>query len=394
MDSGRKAWAVPDLLANNVPRTRTSILIIIVSLCFVLIVGMAVMAKPVLVEVDGKVINYITFRTNVGSFLEHSKLNVYPEDLAIPARETPVKRGIKISLTRSVPINIKLDGRDLTFRTLNLIVGQALEEANKKYDLHLKDSDEVEPTRDKAVSLDLVVDVKRSVPLTITADGSTTSVEMAPRSVKDILAKKNISIGEKDRVTPEPSQIVTANTNIKVVRVVEKNEKVKSNLPFQVIAKSGDFPVGLPDKVLTKGSKGLEEQLVRVTYEDGKEVDRAVLSQKIINKPVDQVVARGSQTTVSRGGQVINFKRAIMVRATAYCLPGGTTSVGESVRRGVVAVDPGVIPYYSKLWIEGYGSGAALDTGGAIKGNRIDLYFESLEQAYSWGSRNVIVYVM
>lgn len=60
---------------------------------------------------------------------------------------------------------------------------------------------------------------------------------------------------------------------------------------------------------------------------------------------------------------------------------------------GVVAVDPKVIPLYSELHIEGYGKGKALDTGGAIKGNRIDVFFETYEEAIQWGRKTVEVRV-
>jgi len=81
------------------------------------------------------------------------------------------------------------------------------------------------------------------------------------------------------------------------------------------------------------------------------------------------------------------------MRATAYCIPGGITKTGASVRWGVIAVDPRVISLGENVYVEGYGQARALDTGGAIKGNRIDLYMNSTEAALSYGVRNVMVYV-
>ena len=83
--------------------------------------------------------------------------------------------------------------------------------------------------------------------------------------------------------------------------------------------------------------------------------------------------------------------------ATAYTWGGGAsghTSVGLWPKRGIVAVDPRVIPYYTKLYIPGYGMAIAGDTGGAIVGTRIDLFMDSLYECYQWGRRDVEIYIL
>ena len=84
--------------------------------------------------------------------------------------------------------------------------------------------------------------------------------------------------------------------------------------------------------------------------------------------------------------------RSLTVVATGYALPGRTAS-GRAVGWGVVAVDPSVIPMGSRIAIPGYGMGVASDTGGAIVGARIDLWFPSVAQAHEWGTRTVTVTV-
>lgn len=72
--------------------------------------------------------------------------------------------------------------------------------------------------------------------------------------------------------------------------------------------------------------------------------------------------------------------------------PGyGITATGTRARRGTVAVDPEVIPFGTRMYIPGYGYGVAEDTGGAIKGNRIDLFFDDLDEAREWGKRTVTI---
>lgn len=85
--------------------------------------------------------------------------------------------------------------------------------------------------------------------------------------------------------------------------------------------------------------------------------------------------------------------RQLTVRANAYALPG-TTATGVSVRYGIIAVDPQVIPLGTLLYVPGYGEGIAADTGGAIKGNRIDVWLPSEAQAREWGVKTITITIL
>ena len=107
-----------------------------------------------------------------------------------------------------------------------------------------------------------------------------------------------------------------------------------------------------------------------------------------------------SQTTVSQPTE--NVSRTLTMEATAYtayCTGcSGVTANGTNLRANpnakVVAVDPRVIPLGTKVWVEGYGEAIAADTGGAIKGNKIDVFIPTNEQAYAWGRKTVTVKVL
>lgn len=96
-----------------------------------------------------------------------------------------------------------------------------------------------------------------------------------------------------------------------------------------------------------------------------------------------------------------NYQKVLNMTATAYA-PGAAdngrwgnqTYVGTTVQKGVVAVDPRIIPMGTKLWVEGYGYAVAEDQGSAIKGNRIDLAFNDYKTAQNYGIQNVKVYVL
>ena len=89
----------------------------------------------------------------------------------------------------------------------------------------------------------------------------------------------------------------------------------------------------------------------------------------------------------------------IVMRATAYTkskeegTSKGITKSGTLVSRGTVAVDPKLIPLGTKLYIEGYGHAVAHDTGGLIKGNRLDIWLPTKELCFNWGRRTLQVII-
>ena len=102
-----------------------------------------------------------------------------------------------------------------------------------------------------------------------------------------------------------------------------------------------------------------------------------------------------------RSGDTLTYSRVITANATAYTAKAGArTASGRVASVGCVAVDPKVIPMGSKLYITTpngkivYGTAVAADTGGAIKGNKVDLYYNTYNECIQFGRRNVTVYVL
>ena len=92
------------------------------------------------------------------------------------------------------------------------------------------------------------------------------------------------------------------------------------------------------------------------------------------------------------------YTKKINAKVTAYtpydagC--NGVTATGTAAKKGVIAVDPRVIPLGTKVYIPGYGVAVAADTGGAIKGNRVDVCYATKGEAFGWGVKNVPVYIL
>ena len=107
--------------------------------------------------------------------------------------------------------------------------------------------------------------------------------------------------------------------------------------------------------------------------------------------------------TFSRGGSSITSKDIINVKATAYWAVNGvnntyTASGKKAVRNpngySTIAVDPNIIPMGTKLYVEGYGYAIAADKGSGIKGNFIDVFFNTREEAINWGVKYVKVQIL
>lgn len=120
---------------------------------------------------------------------------------------------------------------------------------------------------------------------------------------------------------------------------------------------------------------------------------------KVATTPSKKKVTTSSTNT---GSTPTNTGKTLTMRATAYTAYcegcSGVTANGTDIRSNpnlkVIAVDPRVIPLGTKVWVEGYGEAIAADTGGAIKGNKIDVFIPTEGQARQWGVKNVTVKIL
>lgn len=157
-----------------------------------------------------------------------------------------------------------------------------------------------------------------------------------------------------------------------------------------------------PGRLLTahSGKAGSRKTTWRITYKDGKVIDRELLKEELTKPEPALVLMSRAGFGTSRGGFV--RRRVLNMVATAYdpspetIGPGATgrTRTGMIATFGHVAVDPRVIPLGSLVYVEGYGFAIASDTGGAIKGNRIDLCYDSRSTALAFGRKRVKVHIL
>lgn len=263
-----------------------------------------------------------------------------------------------------------------------------------------------------------VLYVKKAIPVQFEVNGANTQVLTTAHTVLDFLGENNIALTEFDDVAPGLDTVLSKGSRVVLtkseVEIVTQTEEI----PFKTVSiPNYQADVG-STTVKTEGQNGLKETSYMRIWRNGEVVHETATEEVVLQEPVNQVVEYGTaMASINyRGGSIdregLTYSRMISMNATAYDLsyqscgkrPGdrgyGITASGMRAQRGVVAVDPRVIPLGTKLYIESadgsyvYGYAVAGDTGGAIKGNKIDLFMDSYSECMSFGRRTVNVYIL
>ncbi len=323
--------------------------------------------------------------------------------------------------------SVYLDGETLcTVDTFSRTVGELLEEKG----ILLHPCDRVVPDRQTVLGQHTRIDLYRAYEVAV-IDGNRFSLIVTPTvPVADLLAEQGFELGPYDRIEPADLVETCDGAVIRVIRVDKRYTCDRSELPYdEVVRKNPLLDRGF-SRVVAAGRPGLEEQLIEITTEDGSEVKREVVGTTLLKEPQPKIVEQGDNTSLEREGRVLEFERALLVTMTAYC-PGtpesgcpldknghslctgrynnGYTYTGKKAAQGagtlasprMVAVDPGVIPLGSLLYIEPVpgigkiGFARAEDIGGAIKGQKIDLCYDYHRDVVKFGVRRGIkVYLL
>lgn len=289
--------------------------------------------------------------------------------------------------------------------------------------------------------------------LTVVADGETHRVHTSARTVRGILADAHVALGKADRVVADRNDLaegavltvkraktvvirdgiqrkevtvaadtaeeavvaagyspdiyvtlipaatpITAQSVIPVGKYTATEETVEEVVPFRNVQQPNDRMRVGEERVISEGRDGKRTVTYRVLHIGDRVVGRREMAQTVLTEPIDRVTEVGTRDMVETSRGAERFTKVIRMEATAYHpMDGdgrGITYSGIPARRGVVAVDPNVVPIGTRVYVPGYGEAVAADTGGAIIGNRIDLCMESYDECYAFGRQAVDVYVL
>ncbi len=228
------------------------------------------------------------------------------------------------------------------------------------------------------------------------------TVETKAQTVGEALEAAGITCGKDDRIVPRPSAALTSGQKIVITRVRFETETATQPIPFKTVFKmSRDVAPG-HIQAGHSGAPGILTRTFNAGFVNDHCTHRDLISTHVTKEPQDQetlagIRVREARALPSRSGSYQRMRCYSMV-ATGYSpyegSSAGRCATGMRAGYGVVAVDPRLIPLRSKLYIEGYGYAIAGDTGGAIKGHRIDLGHTTYSEANSVGRRRVTVWLL
>ena len=274
------------------------------------------------------------------------------------------------------------------------------------------------------------IDIK-SVDITM-ANGYTMTVLTTKTNVAEILEDNNIFIEEDERVNPSLESEVTDSQKIVITSkseqevqiakisesgidmtldeilksyspIIEKIVVEQEAIPYETITK--DASQGATDKknkVIQSGEDGIKEITYKVKYQNDEEIEKIKLSEQVIKEPVDKIVQIQKNVTTSRTGSTVtnaSTGTTKIFKVTAYCSCSkccgkqtGITASGTKATAGRTVAASGQFAFGTKLIINGK-EYTVEDRGGAIQGNKIDIYMDSHAEALAWGVKYLPVQV-
>lgn len=381
------------------------------------------------VEEAGRETDLVAYRGDtVEQALLENSIVLKEEDQVSPSRDTVIDSDTQVQLRRSCQVTVTAQGKSQQVTSTGGTVADALKEAG----VQVGENDTVNYQMDDPLFDKMHIRVTGTMKIQVTADGETKEYETSAQTVEAALDKCGVKLDEDDRTQPERTEKIQDGMTIQVFRVEVKEEKKTEEVDYETQYRDTDSLYEGETQVKTPGVKGEREVTYQVTYVDGKEESREEVSSQVTKEPEDEVVLRGTDfreekpaeesgsagntsgstgstgsgagvgTFVDMNGNTVSYSSMLTGTCTAYSVPGGTTSLGWDAVYGVVAVDPNIIPYGTKLYITSpdgsvvYGYGVAGDTGGAAMAGDIlaDLCYNTVEECSIIGRRTMNIYIL
>lgn len=300
-------------------------------------------------------------------------------------------------------------------RRIVLTLGADTDSILETAEVELEEGDEVisqVSARSGAIAINRAFDVQ------VTADGYTSVVRMTGGTVADALQKVGVTLDENDISSVLVSEEVSEGLNICVSRVEYGQYTTTESVPYETTVEYTDSLLQGITQIKQAGKTGVKTFTYQDTYVDGAKTGTELVGEELTEAPVTEIQLVGTKkpapvSTIQReevvldaSGLPTNYTAVYTGRATAYTndrgLAGNWTASGLPAQVGVVAVNPNLIPYGSKLYIVStdgnyvYGYAIAGDTGGALSSGKalVDLFMDTYEECIAFGSRNVAVYVL
>ena len=338
---------------------------------------------------------------------QYPEIEVGPmDDISRSEDETAINLTVKSAYDATV----LADGAG---HTVLAYYGEDVEDVLEKAGVTLGVNDVVEPAKNEKVTDDTEITVTRRYEVSITADGETRELLAPSNTVAQTLEDQGISLGSDDLVSVNLEERVCDGMQIVVSRVTYQDVTVTEEIPYETTTnKDANLDKG-KTIVEVEGQVGSQSVEKRQKFIDGQLAEETVLSTTVLKEPVTKVVTVGAKpkngiaivngdgTLTDHNGNTIKYSKVVSGRSSAYT-GGGYTSTGKPAAVGLVAVNPKIIPYGTRMYIASpdgktvYGYAIAADTGGGVKSGRIvaDLYYDTYNECINFGVRNMNLYIL
>ncbi|HWQ22061.1 MAG TPA: 3D domain-containing protein [Clostridia bacterium] len=260
----------------------------------------------------------------------------------------------------------------------------------------LRPEDVVTPVVDTVIPNGEIA-IVRAKPVTLTIDHTSETIYSTVTTVGELLADNGVKLKAEDKVSLDLADPVPYNDDIVVKRTTYAYTSKTETVAYKRVYEKNPFMEVGRSYISVMGQNGILKKTIKVTKVSQQAVGSTVVKTQTIKPVVHEVYDVGTAR--------LDLKpvRTYTMSATAYSNRRSTVLDGEDhlygysglwLSYGTCAVDKRIIPMGTVLYVEGYGYAVAADTGGAIRGNRIDLFFNSYNDACRWGLRSVKVYVL
>lgn len=383
-------------------------------------VSVAALSQKVCIKDGENTIVLYAISTDTNRMLNQAGISLGPDDTV---ERTDNEDSISINVLRA--FSVKVTDNNET-REVNISKG-SVADAVKKSGLVVRNEDIISPESSTAVYEGMEINILRRYSIHLTIGNDTKDLVVPAGTVRKSLEFLGISLGEEDTVSVDLETEVYEDMEINLVRVEYVEIKEKEAIPYSKTATTTDS-LYKGEKKTESGEDGVKEVTIQEKKVNGEVVEIKRISEEIVLAPKNEVTyigvkqkvttpAPSSSNSISKGysrnngngtfldhnGKTVAYKSVITGSATAYTSqPGAITSTGKIAGYGKVAVNPGVIPYGSKLYIASkdgsvvYGYAVAEDTGEAmLSGKRlVDLYYDTISECYNFGVQDVNIYFL
>lgn len=395
---------------------RLSVFLVMGTVIVASTISVTALSQRVYIEDGENVTTLYSIKTEVADALKQAGVELGPDDTT---EKTDNEDGTRIKVFRAFPVTVVDDEETIE---VNISRGTVMDAVDKS-GLTVGAEDIVSPLSSTELSNGMEINILRRYNITLIMGKEVRNLVVPAGTVREALKFLELPLGDEDSVNVDPESKVFEGMEINLTRVEYTERKEEEEVPYSKTTTMTDSLYEGERKV-ESGKNGTKEITLKDKIVNGEVVETKRVSEEIIVAAKNEVTYVGvkkkntgsSSGSITKGysrnnengtftdhtGKTVAYKYVLSGSATAYTASAGAlTSTGKVAKVGMVAVDPRVIPYGTKVFItlkngSVIGYATTEDTGGAmLEGKRlVDIYYSTESECFQFGVKDVNVYVL